>query len=174
MRPILLILPLSFVACEKVVVNYLGEDYLVTGGCPTKDPMVLKWHKFCTFLHGDSTLCVTEKFGRNFLTVPRFSNVCDALCHTSFSQSMSTCPKKKGGEGQPFSPDGFRYFVMDSIIANKFIQIRNSTFLRKSHCQLQKQWVPCAKWLSSWRSISSKVIYILILIWCLPCNVFFL
>ena len=93
---------------EKVVVNYLGEDYLVTGGCPSTDTTVLRWHKFCSFLHGNDTLCITERFGKNILTVPRFSNVCDALCHTDFSETMSTCPDTEGGRGKPFSPTSLR------------------------------------------------------------------
>ena len=103
-----LLLSITLIRCEKVVVDYFGEDYLVTGGCPATDLTVLRWHKFCTFLHGDSTLCVTERFGKNLLTVPRFSNVCDALCHTTFTETMSTCPKEKGGQGKLFSPKGLR------------------------------------------------------------------
>ena len=93
---------------DKVVVEYLGEDYLVTGGCPATDPTVLRWHKFCSFLHGNNTLCVTQRFGKNILTVPRFSNVCDALCHTDFSETMSTCPEEEGSRGKPFSPNALR------------------------------------------------------------------
>merc|ERR1712165_242592 len=59
----------SLINSDKVVVEYLGEDYLVTGGCPSTDPTVLRWHKFCSFLHGNDTLCVTQRFGKNILTV---------------------------------------------------------------------------------------------------------
>ena len=76
-------------ACsKKVVVKYFGEDYLVDGGCRAKDETVLRWHKFCSFLHANSTLCVTERFGLNLLTVPKYSNVCDALCQRRIQKKI--------------------------------------------------------------------------------------
>ena len=54
-------------------------------------------------LHENSTLCVTEKFGRQELTVPRFSNICDALCHGPMSPEMARCPGSNGERGRPFA-----------------------------------------------------------------------
>ena len=34
-----------------------------------------RWRKFCSVLHENSTLCVTERFGRQELTVPRCRNL---------------------------------------------------------------------------------------------------
>ena len=51
------------VLSKKVVVKYFGEDFLVDGGCSAKDETVLRWHKFCSSIHGNSTLCITDTFG---------------------------------------------------------------------------------------------------------------
>ena len=34
--------------------------------------LTCRWRKFCSVLHENSTLCVTERFGRQKLTVPRW------------------------------------------------------------------------------------------------------
>merc|ERR1712083_538018 len=125
---------------DKVVVEYLGEDYLVTGGCPATDPTVLRWHKFCSFLHGNNTLCVTQRFGKNILTVPRFSNVCDALCHTDLSETMSTCPKEEGSRGKPFSPNALSLNTAPSS-SRVIVSYENSEYLVRSGCPVDDNLV---------------------------------
>ena len=44
--------------------KYFGEDFLVDGGCNAKDETVLRWHKFCSSIHGNSTLCIRDTFGK--------------------------------------------------------------------------------------------------------------
>merc|ERR1711892_238511 len=92
---------------SRMIVQYLGDNYIVKGGCPYNDPVVLKWRDFCGHLHENKTLCVTERFGRNSLTIPRFSNICDALCHTEFNSNMNECPSKKDELPKPFSVEQF-------------------------------------------------------------------
>merc|ERR1711978_89478 len=106
---------LALAVSKKVVVKYFGEDYLVDGGCKAKDETVLKWHKFCSFLHANSTLCVTDTFGKNKLTVPKYSNVCDALCHMRINRKMiminrkmGICPEVKDGPPQPILPENYK------------------------------------------------------------------
>ena len=87
-KTVMLILTLNIIiqlaVAKKVVVKYFGEDYLVDGGCKAKDETVLKWeiqqfksnfqtfwwncrwHKFCSLLHANATLCVTDTFGEKY------------------------------------------------------------------------------------------------------------
>jgi len=125
-------------ANKRFIVNYLGEDYIVKGGCPQTDPMILEWRDFCSHLHSNVTLCKTERFGRELLTVPRFSNVCDALCHPSFSSSMSECPKERGEKPKPFSVDLFgRDDRQISESKNVIIKYKNSDYIAKTGCPVR-------------------------------------
>merc|ERR1719244_43937 len=100
--------------------------------------MILEWRDFCSHLHSNVTLCVTEKFGRNFLTVPKFSNICDALCHTSFSSSMSECPKRRGEKPKPFSLQKFaRDDRSSSGSDNLIINYKNSEYIVKTGCPVE-------------------------------------
>jgi len=97
------LLVVGLTSSTTVVVTFQEENYLVQGGCPSNEPEVQKWRKFCSVLHENSTLCVTERFGRQKLTVPRFSNICDALCHGPMSPEMTRCPGRNGEGGGPFA-----------------------------------------------------------------------
>ena len=46
--------------------------------------------------------------GQNVLTVPKYSSVCDALCHTRISKKMGVCPTEKGGKPLPIFPEDLR------------------------------------------------------------------
>jgi len=118
---------------EQVLVKYQKENYIVTGGCPSGDPAVQKWRQFCSILHRNTTVCVTERFGRRLLTVPRFSNLCDALCHVPMSPKMTSCPHKKGDTGKPFS---IKHHGGHSRPGTKrmILNFRNSEYVTRGGC----------------------------------------
>ena len=129
-------------ACsKKVVVKYFGEDYLVDGGCRAKDETVLRWHKFCSFLHANSTLCVTERFGLNLLTVPKYSNVCDALCQRRIQKKMSICPTEQGEKPRPIFPTDPSLEVGGGESKRVILSYANSEYLVYTGCPVENKLV---------------------------------
>ena len=129
-------------ACsKKVVVKYFGEDYLVDGGCRAKDETVLRWHKFCSFLHANSTLCVTERFGLNLLTVPKYSNVCDALCQRRIQKKMSICPTEQGEKPRPIFPTDPSLEVGAGESKRVILSYANSEYLVYTGCPVENKLV---------------------------------
>ena len=47
--------------------------------------------------------------GKNKLTVPKYSNVCDALCHMRINRKMGICPEVKEGEPKPILPENYKW-----------------------------------------------------------------
>ena len=43
------------------------------------------------------------------MTVPKYSNVCDALCHTKLNKKMGICPAEKDGKPTPIIPANYKY-----------------------------------------------------------------
>lgn len=125
---------------KKVVVKYFGEDYLVDGGCKAKDETVLKWHSFCTSLHSNATLCVTDTFGKNKLTVPKYSNVCDALCHMRINRKMGICPEVKDGPPQPILPENYKPNQAPSS-ERVIVSYLNSEYLAYTGCPIKNKLV---------------------------------
>jgi len=90
--PLLLTVSTVLVSCGKVSVQFQGNTFNVTSGCPSRNPEVQRWHKLCMGLHGDSMVCMPKGWGKKRKFVPRYSNICDALCHVPYSKSMKVCP----------------------------------------------------------------------------------
>ena len=44
------------------------------------------------------------------MTVPKYSNVCDALCQTKINKKMGICPSVKDGKPIPIIPANYKYF----------------------------------------------------------------
>jgi len=87
---------------QKTEVIFRGESYNVTSGCPSKNPEVLRWHEFCTVLYGDTTVCSNRGLGVKRHLVPKYRNICDALCYVSYSKVLKQCPEGSDEEAQPF------------------------------------------------------------------------
>ena len=46
--------------------------------------------------------------GKNKLTVPKYNNVCDALCHMRINKKMGICPEAEDGEPTPILPENYK------------------------------------------------------------------
>ena len=138
---LMMMMMLALAGSKKVVVKYFGEDYLVEGGCRAKDETVLRWHKFCSFLHSNSTLCVTDRFGLNLLTVPKYSNVCDALCQTRIQKKMSICPTEEGQKPKPIFPADISREVGVGESRRVILSYGNSEYLVYTGCPAQNKLV---------------------------------
>jgi len=79
----------------RSAVKYLGDTFLLPDGCPSDDPLVLRFYRLCLETRGGDTLCSTDRFpnGRS-LTIPAFSNICSAICHNMPEEEMQICPYK--------------------------------------------------------------------------------
>jgi len=143
-KTVMLILTLNIIiqlaVAKKVVVKYFGEDYLVDGGCKAKDETVLKWHKFCSLLHANATLCVTDTFGKNTLTVPKYSNVCDALCHTRINKKFGICPDEKDGKPTPILPANYQVNTAPKS-TRVIVSYANSEYLAYTGCPIENKLV---------------------------------
>merc|ERR1712126_148699 len=60
------------VSCGKVSVQFQGNTFNVTSGCPSRNPEVQRWHKLCLGLHGDSMVCMPKGWGKKRKFVPRY------------------------------------------------------------------------------------------------------
>merc|ERR1712083_736372 len=80
---------------EQLVVQYLNDHFLLPAGCPSTDPMVQEFYRYCMEEHGDETVCVSDQLrpGR-FLTFPKFTNHCSAICHGFKFSRFKKCPYK--------------------------------------------------------------------------------
>ena len=106
----------------------VGRSYQVflSKKCYFLKSIFCRWHSFCKSLHSNATLCVTDTFGilkyliiniiyvfiqtgKNKLTVPKYSNVCDALCHMRINRKMGICPEVKEGEPKPILPENYKW-----------------------------------------------------------------
>jgi len=96
------VLTLSQGRVQKTEVSFRGETFNVTSGCPSKNPEVLRWHEFCTVLWGDTTVCSNRGLGVKRHLVPKYKNICDALCYVSYSKVLKQCPEGSEEEAQPF------------------------------------------------------------------------
>merc|ERR1711992_304328 len=97
--PVLLLLCLLSPSLQlqggKSAVKYLGDTFLLPDGCPSDDPLVLRFYRLCLETRGGDTLCSTDRFpnGRS-LTIPAFSNICSAVCHNIPLEDLQICPYK--------------------------------------------------------------------------------
>jgi len=96
------VLAISQGRVQKTEVSFRGETFNVTSGCPSKNPEVLRWHEFCTVLWGDTTVCSNRGLGVKRHLVPKYKNICDALCYVSYSKVLKQCPEGSEEEAQPF------------------------------------------------------------------------
>merc|ERR1712071_261266 len=92
LRTLVVATVLAAVSAKKVEVSFQGKGYNVTSGCPSKNPEVLRWHQFCTALWGEVRVCANRGLGVTRTLVPKYSNICDALCHVSYSKTLRQCP----------------------------------------------------------------------------------
>merc|ERR1712066_419550 len=90
----------------------------------------------------NTTLCVTDTFGKNVLTVPKYSNLCDALCHTRLQRKMSLCPTKSGEKPKPIFPPEFKLEAGRPGEKRRVIlSYANSEYLVYSGCPVQNKLV---------------------------------
>ena len=100
-----------------------------------------RWHKFCSSLYPNSTLCVTDTFGKNVLTVPKYSNLCDALCHTRIQKKMRICPTEEGEEPRQIFPTGFQVEAGPGESKRVILSYGNSEYLVITGCPVQNKRV---------------------------------
>lgn len=94
---------MAVVTCERVPVMFQGKLYNVTSGCHFKNPDIVRWHQFCMVLQGDKQVCTYKGRRKSRKIVPRYSNICDAMCHVSYSKSLKICPTTPGEKAKNFN-----------------------------------------------------------------------
>ena len=83
---------------------------------------------------------MTDTFGKNVLTVPKYSNLCDALCHTRIQKKMSICPTEPGQEPQQIFPADFQFSVGGES-SRVILSYGNSEYLVHTGCPVQNKLV---------------------------------
>ena len=78
--------------------------------------------------------------GKNKLTVPKYSNVCDALCHTRINKKMGVCPSEEGGDLTPILPDSYRPNTSPSS-ERVIMEYGKSNFVVSSGCPVENRLV---------------------------------
>merc|ERR1712080_27308 len=77
----------------RLVVKYLDSHFLLPDGCPNTNPVVQEFYTQCLRTHNQETLCSRDRLPNGyFLTMPKFSNICSAMCHGYKSHDFKKCP----------------------------------------------------------------------------------